>query len=159
MIGSLNMSNVVGLNCWLDTTWHLQSWLWAAAHNKNVVSLWLYGDILNLIILPSCFSIQVCHPRIVSLKDYDLFRVFCMTDLSLFAISLYLLGNNVPSCHRQHTHCHRSNSAHLLIVLIIRNTDNKSWDAHFHTLWRDFTVQMCNSYCLIITQFLYIYIF
>lgn len=81
-----------------------------------------------------------------------------MTDLSLLsisAISFYLLGNNVTSCHRQRTHCHCSNLVDLLIILIIRNTDDKSWDAHFHILWQDFTVQMCNIYCLIITHFLY----
>lgn len=61
-----------------------------------------------------------------------------MTDLSLLsisAISFYLLGNNVTSCHRHCTHCHHSNSVDLLIVLIIRNTDDKSWDAHFHIQW------------------------
>lgn len=102
----------------------------------------------------SCFSIKFCHPRIVSLKDYDLFRVFFMTDLSLLSISarsFYLLGNNVTSCHCQRTHCHRSNSVDLLIVLIIRNTNDKFWYAHFHTLWLDFTVQMCNIYCVIYT--------
>lgn len=84
-----------------------------------------------------------------------------MTDLSLLsisAISFYLLGNNVTSCHRQRTHCHCSNLVDLLIVLIIRNTDDKSWDAHFHILWQDFTVQMCNIYCLIITHFLYFFL-
>lgn len=142
----------MGLNCWLDTTWHLWSWLRAAAHNKNV-SLWFHGGILSLIILPSCFSVKSCHPRIVSLKDFDLFPVVFMTDLSLLsisAISFYLLGNNVASCHRRCTHCHRSNSVDLLIVLIMSNTDDKSWDAYFPNLWQGFTVQMCNIYCLII---------
>lgn len=97
------------------------------------------------------FPFSLVNPRIVSFKDCDLFRVVFMTDLSLLsisAISFYLLGNNVTSCHRRCTHCHHSNSVDLLIVLIIRNTDDKSWDANFHLLWQDFIVQMRNIYCL-----------
>lgn len=56
------------------------------------------------------------------------------------------------------THCHRSNSVDLLIVLIIRSPDDKSQASRFHFLWQDFIVRLCDIYGLTVTNVFVIFI-
>lgn len=93
-------------------------------------------------------------------QDYDLFLVFSWLT-GLFWASLRYLSicwvTMFPAVTVT-THCHRSNSVDLLIVLSIKSTDDKSRASRFHFLCQDVIVWVCGIYGLTVTNIFAIFI-